>query len=384
MQEKVRIAVVGCGAIGRVQARELVKLSDCELTALCNRHPEKAKALAEELNLDLPVFDDPGELFAAGLCDAVTICLAPEQHCAVTCQALSAGLHVMVEKPMARSLAECDAMLEAARRNGKTLAVICQNRYRSPAQRLKQVLKSGFLGPLTRAEVSSLWWRGENYYDPAWRGTWQIEGGGCLMSHAVHQLDMTLWLLGRPLSVTASMYNRAHHNSECEDEVYALLDYGDFTVLFTCSLNHHAEKQDLVFDGLNGTLSFTGMAYVSKALPNGYPAEDKEAIRALKETLAAAPVLSSEGHGAQLQTFIEALLQGRKPEGCGEEGRDALELLMALYKAAVTGKKVSLPLSPDDPFYRHETRVPLMPVFHQKRVSVEGSPVMEISLGSGT
>lgn len=380
--EKVKIAVVGCGSIGKVQALALKNIDECEICALYNRHLDKAQALAQELDLKVPIFDDFDNLLASNLVQAVTICTSPDLHCSMTLKALEHNLHVIVEKPMAKSVFECEQMIELAKKKQRLLSVICQNRYRTIYQNLKALYEKDLIGKVCEASVESLWWRGQHYYDPAWRGTWQVEGGGCLMSHAIHQLDLMLWILGRPKSVEASMYNFNHQNSECEDEVHALFHYPNFNLSFVCSLNHHQERQEITIHGEKGLLSspFKVGSYVP--LPNGYPQENTKFKDEIIKAYEALPKLQVEGHQAQLQAFIEAILGKRAPEATGEEGRDALMLVTALYKTCVLKEEVSLPLDKDDEFCFHDKRVKLMPHFHEKKISLETTDSLKISLGS--
>ena len=130
---------------------------------------------------------------------------------------LNSGKHVLVEKPMASSLEECDKMLKAAKESGKTLAVIAQNRFRTTIMSLKNILDKQLIGRINYAQIDSLWWRGHSYYDLWWRGCWDKEGGGCTLNHAVHHIDMMCWMMGLPDKVTSVLGNVAHDNAEVED-----------------------------------------------------------------------------------------------------------------------------------------------------------------------
>ena len=146
----------------------------------------------------------------------VSVCLPPSAHCEAAIHALNHGCHVLVEKPMASSLEECDKMIRAAGENNRLLSVVCQNRFKTPMERVHRMLEEGTGGRVTHAIVNSLWWRGENYYDLWWRGTWESECGGSFTSHSVHHIDLLQWMMGMPESVMACMRNVGHHNSELE------------------------------------------------------------------------------------------------------------------------------------------------------------------------
>ena len=186
--EKLGIAIIGTGNIAPAHIKGyLHSHALCEIKALCDIYPEKAQKLAQKFALGegLTITREYQELFSREDIDIVSICLPPSLHCQVTVDFLKAGKHVIVEKPMAPSLAECDQMIEAQKQSGKVLSVISQNRFRTAPMRIKQMLGQGDFGRVLFARVNSMWWRGSNYYDLWWRGTYEKEGGGCTLNHAV-------------------------------------------------------------------------------------------------------------------------------------------------------------------------------------------------------
>lgn len=380
---QIKIAIIGPGAIARVQIEALKSFEDCKIVAICGRSEERIDSVIKDYELkDVKKFISIDDLMLYKEIDCVSICLPPSLHCEVTLKALNAGFHVIVEKPMAMSVAECDEMINVAKENNKLLSVICQNRFKNAYQKLKIMLDEKALGKINHIKVDSLWWRGENYYDLAWRGTWKTEGGGCLLSHGVHQLDLLLWLIGRPDKVIASFNNLAHSNSECEDMVNATLLYNDKKQAnVTVSLVHHGESQEIVIQGEKGRISAPFKVSANKALDNGYPYEAQDEIKALTDKYESLPNLPYDGHKAQLREFIDAIAGKNKLTTSGEDARNVMELAMAIYKAAVTHEVVTLPLSKDDPFYEHESRVKLMPHFNEKKKSVEIFKNTKISLG---
>jgi predicted dehydrogenase len=258
---------------------------------------------------------------------------------------------------------------------------VAQNRFKTPNARVKQLLAEKAGGRLRYAAVNSLWWRGENYYDIWWRGTWDAECGGCVTSHAVHHLDLLLWMLGRPEQVTAVIKNVAHDNSECEDLGMAILEYPGMLVQMTASLVNHDEEQELIFQTEKGRLSVPWKTAASKALPNGFPEEASDVKAELQARYDALPALELEGHPAQIKNFIDAI-EGKAPLAISaREGRGAIELIMAIYKSSVLRGPVKLPLSPEDDFYKRESMTAAMPRFYQKKRSVDNFASSEITLG---
>ncbi len=172
----LKVAIIGSGAISSSHIEAYLQFKDrCKIVALCELYPEKAEARRKQYGLDAKIVHDYKELLQDSI-DLVSVCIPPYVHAQVTIDFLNAGSHVVVEKPMAASLKECDDMIEAAQNSGKLLSVIAQNRFRNPIMKLKQVLDSGMAGNILHAQVDSFWWRGHCYYDLWWRGTWEKEG----------------------------------------------------------------------------------------------------------------------------------------------------------------------------------------------------------------
>ncbi|MEW5718977.1 MAG: Gfo/Idh/MocA family oxidoreductase, partial [Chloroflexota bacterium] len=174
----IRVAIIGTGSIAGTHVKAFLNFKDrCQIVALVDIHPEKAEQKRQRYGLAAKVYADHRALLNDCDFDLVAICAPPFVHAPATIDALNAGKHVLVEKPMAPSLQECDAMIAAARANKRLLSVIAQNRYRTPMMKLKQIVASDLLGRIVHAQIDSFWWRGRNYYDLWWRGTWEKEGG---------------------------------------------------------------------------------------------------------------------------------------------------------------------------------------------------------------
>jgi predicted dehydrogenase len=292
---------------------------------------------------------------------------------------------VLVEKPMAPSLEECDAMIAAATENDRILSVVAQNRFRDDMATLKEVLDSGLIGPVSHAQVSSAWWRGTAYYDLWWRGTWESEGGGCTLNHAIHHLDLTLWLLGAPRAVTAVLTNAAHENSEVEDLSVAVLQYDRALAEVTSSVAHHGEEQAIVVQGRHARVSQPWKVVADAAEPNGFPVPGGDPGRVAKiEALAASHrALEHVGHPGQIGDMLGAVRERRRPAVDGTDGRRAIELVTAIYQAGIERRTVDLPVSADDPYYRAGTLVERAPHFFEKTTAVADLPGA-ITVGSSS
>jgi len=379
----LKVAIIGAGAISRFHIDGYLMFPDrCKIVAVSDIYPDKAQQVVDHYKLDAKVVRDYTELLNEGI-DLVSICTPPFSHASISIDFLTAGSNVIVEKPMASSLEECDRMNEAARKSGKILSVIAQNRFRNPMMKLKFVIDSGLAGQIRHAQVDSYWWRGHCYYDLWWRGTWEKEGGGCTLNHAVHHIDALLWMMGMPSQVQAFMSNTAHDNAEVEDLSIAMLRYPDGALgQITSSVVHHGEEQQLIFQGMNARISTPWRLAASVSKPNGFPAKDEELESAIQSYYNKLPDLSYEGHVAQIENVMTAIETGASVLIDGHSGRSTLELIMAIYKSASTGENVQLPLSPDDPFYTREGILKHAIYFYEKKSHVENFEYSAITTGS--
>jgi len=371
----LNVGIIGTGNIsGAHLAAYLAFPDDVQVVGLADIAPAKAEAKRAEHELThATVYDDAAAMLAAEDLDLVSIATPPGTHCELTIQALEAGVHVIVEKPMAPSLEECDRMLEAQRRSGKILSVIAQNRFRDDMAQLKAVLDSGKVGRIAHARIASEWWRGHSYYDLWWRGTWASEGGGSTLNHAIHHIDISLWLLGRPQAVAAMITNAGHDNAEVEDLSVAILQYERGLAELTSSVVHHGEQQEIVVQGEHARVSQPWRAVAEIARPNGFPETggNAELVAELDGLVAELAPLEHTGHTGQLADVIAAVQGGHAPLVDGEDGKRAIELVTAIYAAAIERRTIDLPISPEDPFYRSGTLVERAPRFFAKTASVD-------------
>jgi predicted dehydrogenase len=371
----LNVAIIGTGAISGQHIVGYLTFPDrCKIVALVDINREKAQKKAEEYGLDVEIYAHHAEALQQTPIDLASLCLPPFVHAPVTTDCLRAGVHVLVEKPMAPSLQECDAMLAAAREHQKLLSVVAQNRFTTGMMKLKRVIEAGLIGKILHAQVDSLWWRGHNYYDLWWRGTWEKEGGGCTLNHAAHHIDLFQWMMGMPQDIFAMMSNTAHDNSEVEDLSIAILRYRNGSLAqITSSVVHHGEEQQLIFQGEKARVSTPWKLRASIPQGNGFPQENPEF-----EQL---PDVSYVGHTGQIDDLLSAIEHESRLLSDGEEGRKMLELVTAIYKSASTGQVVQLPLKPDDSFYTKEGILANVPYFFNKSKNVESFAENTITLG---
>ncbi|MEH7416892.1 Gfo/Idh/MocA family oxidoreductase [Neobacillus drentensis] len=365
----IKVAIIGTGAIASAHIRAYQQfLGRCNIVAICDIYPEKAVKSAQTHNIKVDIYSDYKELLQRPDIDLVSICTPPYTHAELSIAFLEARKNVLVEKPMASSLEECDAMNEAQKKSGKILSVVSQNRFTNPMMKLKSILDTKLMGPIVHTQVDSFWWRGYSYYDLWWRGTWEKEGGGCTLNHAVHHIDIFHWMNGMPADVTAITSNTSHDNAEVEDLSVAICRYPNGSLAqITSSVVHHGEEQQLIFQGKNARVSVPWKVTASRSKENGFPEKDQELEAKLQAAYEQLSNLEYEGHTAQIDDVLSAIEGKKEVLVDGQEGRKTLELITAIYQSSSTGKTVKLPLDEKSPFYTRDGVLQNATHFYEKK-----------------
>lgn len=373
----IHIAIVGIGNISAAHLAGILEFPErCRVAALCDICQEKAEAVKEKNHLDCKIFKDYKEMLDSETeIDLVHICTPPYMHAEIAIHAMDTGRSVVVEKPMATCLEECDAMLEAEKRNGVTLACMAQNRFRNSIYKLKKTADSGMAGKICCAHVNSCWWRGHCYYDLWWRGLWEKEGGGPTLNHAVHHIDMLNWIEGEmPDEVMAMLTNVMHDNSEVEDLSMAILHYRDGSIAqITSSVVHHGQEQGIELQCADAKISAPWGLKAEVSAANGFPkgGGNRELTDKLQDFYDKIPDLKYEGHTGEIDDILCALENGTRPMITGVDGRKTVELITAIYKAGFLKKTVKLPITSEDEFYTFRGLLENAVHFHEKRTAVE-------------
>lgn len=369
----IKVAIIGTGNICPSHIQAYLKFPQrCRIVALSDIYPEKAQERVQQFHLDAQVYADYHELFRVEKPDLVSICLPPYVHAQTAIAAMEAGANVVCEKPMASSLDECDRMIEAEKRTGKWICCVAQNRFRDDHMGLKEILDAGLIGRIVHAQIDSYWWRGHSYYDLWWRGTWEKEGGGCTLNHAVHHIDLLLWMMGMPERVTSVLSNAAHDNSEVEDISVAVLEYaGGALAQITSSVISHGQRQNVIFQGEDAMIGAPWQRYASTSMPNGFPVENTQLEAEIDAMHQNHQPLAYTLHTAEIDDALCAMEQGRAPFIGSEDGRRTVELITAIYESGSMRKTVELPLKTDDAFYTTEGILKNAHHFYEKGASIE-------------
>jgi UDP-N-acetyl-2-amino-2-deoxyglucuronate dehydrogenase len=338
----VRVALVGCGRISRSHVAAIDKVEGLDLVAVSDVDIDRARGLAEERGV--PAFRTLEELLGAVDCDVVTICTPSGLHPAHGIVAARAGKHVVTEKPMAISLADADALVQACDAAGVNLFVVKQNRLNPPIQLLRRAVEKGRFGRIYLANTTVRWTRPQEYYDAApWRGTWEFDGGA-IMNQASHYVDLVQWLVGPVESVIAKTATLARR-IETEDTGIAVLRFrsGALGVIEVTVLTHPRNFEgSITILGEKGTVKIGGTAV--NRVEHWQFADYDDDDKLIDAANTAPPTVYGFGHEGYYRNVLAVLRGEAKPGTDGREGRKSLELILGIYESAKTGREVPLPL----------------------------------------
>ncbi len=369
---KYGVAIIGAGNIAKNHIEGYLKLVDrCEIKVICDVYKEKAEKLADDNLLHVDIYQNYTFIFDRDDIDIVSICLPPSFHQQVTCDFLQRNINVLCEKPMAASLKEAKLMVDQASRSSAILSIVSQNRFNKSLMKVKEMIDSNIFGKIVYTRVNSMWYRGDNYYNLWWRGTWEKEGGGCTLNHSVHQIDLMGWLLGNPISIYSTIKNYLHTNSEVEDTSLSIIEFANSIAQLGVSLNDMDEKQEFYIQCEKASIAIPWKVRCMKQKENGFPIRDEEKEKYYNNLYNELDEIEIEGHSAQILNFINAIDKKEELIVSARDGYKALEIITAIYKSALLKELVKLPLESDDEFMKKETIVERMPRFYKKSTSVE-------------
>lgn len=333
------IAVIGSGSIADQHLKALHELPGARVAGVYSRTKEKAQKVGEREGCRWTT--DIHELLRDPGVEVVDIVTSSGSHGSIAIEALEAGKHVLVEKPMAMTLGECDRMLSLARSKGVTLAVVSQRRFEEQNQRIKKVVVEGAIGKLLLIEVSCPYYRTQEYYDSAdWRGKIATDGGA-IMNQGIHAVDLMLWFAGPARSVMGKCATQTH-TMEAEDLALAIVDFqsGAFGTIMASTSIQPGFQPCLNLYGEKGTIKLEGAAIAHWTVPGLAKPEfgDLKASAGVSD-----PKLSShEHHKAQILDALGAIEEKRAPLVTGEDGRRAVALIQGLYESSQSGRPVAL------------------------------------------
>jgi predicted dehydrogenase len=313
----IGIAVIGLGNALEPHAKSLLDLSDrARVVWAAARSEARAKAVADRYGF--PATTDIARAVADPAVDAVMILAPANAHLPIAEAAFAAGKHVLCEKPLETTVARGEQLIAAGRRAGRLLGIMLQMRFRPGSQRLKQILDAGELGTIQAASMSVPWWRSQAYYDEPGRGTLERDGGGLLITQAIHTLDLFRWFVGVSKIEAAQVATTAVHRMESEDYAAALIRLGNGapgTIMGTVAA-YPGGAESVQIIGLHGTAWLTG-GNLRVAWLDGR----EEILTDDGGSGSGANLMgfSHEPHKAVLADFLDAIEHGRAPAIPGEE-----------------------------------------------------------------
>lgn len=346
MDKKVRFAVIGCGRIAPKHAESIVALPEAELVAVCDIVPEKAQAFADKYGAK--PYTSYEEMLAKEDIEVVTIATPSDLHAPIGIAAAKSGKHVMVEKPMAMTLESADELIKTCKDNGVKLEVIHQNRFNKSVKLMRKALEEGRFGKLTHGQATVRWNRDDNYYAQAsWRGT-KLQDGGVLMNQSIHNIDLLQWTFG-PVESVFGYTATAMRKIEMEDVGGAVIKFksGAIGLIEAASTIYPKNiEETLNVFGSTGSIIIGGIA-VNRIETWEFPESEEEKKQIFASQESDPPTVYGFGHREIISDMIQAIREDRMPAIPGEEGRKALEIILAIYKCQLTKEPVVFPLKED-------------------------------------
>ena len=360
--EKIRTGIIGCGKVGGTHARVLKELPESRFVAVFDQSPERAAIFSKQY--EVQSYSELDRMLQE--VEAVVVSTPHPFHAEPTIRALEAGVHVLVEKPLAASLQDCDDMIAAAEASGLKLSTVSQRRWYAPTRRVKAAIDEGKIGEPVLGMVVMLGWRDQAYYESdSWRGTWKLEGGGVLVNQAPHQIDLFHWFMG-PISELFGFWDNLNHPYiEVEDTAVAVIRFqngalGNIVVsnsqkpgLYGRLHVHGKNGASVGVQTDGGAMFIAGMSSVleppvndlwnvpgEEAMLETWKAEDSKFFESIDAT--------SYYHKLQVQDFLQSIFEDREPLISGEDGRKTVELFTAIYRSNRDKMPIQFPLRPEE------------------------------------
>jgi predicted dehydrogenase len=343
----LNFALVGCGRIAKRHSELLGhgQIVGARLVAVCDIVESKARAIGERFNV--PAYTDMHEMMRREAVDVVVVLTESGLHARHVVELAAHGKHVVVEKPMALTLDDADAMIQACDKANVRLFVVKQNRFNVPVVKAREALEAGRLGKLIMGTVRVRWCRPQSYYDQdSWRGTWALDGG-VLTNQASHHVDLLEWMMGDVESVYAKS-TTALAKIEAEDTAVVVLKFvnGALGVIEATTAARPTDLEgSLSLLGEGGTVEIGGFA-VNQMKVWRFVEPDEGDADVLGQYSVNPPSVYGFGHQAYYEHVVECIAENKQHLVDGLVGRKSLELINAIYESIETGQEVKLRFKP--------------------------------------
>ena len=345
----MRYALIGCGRISTNHIKAAVN-NKLEIVGVCDILPEKMEELLEkhELKNDNSIhrYTDYKELIAAEKPELISIATESGNHAEIALYCIEAGINVIIEKPMAMSIGDANKIIELAEEKHVKVSACHQNRFNVAVQELRKAVESGRFGKISHGSIHVRWNRNKGYYDQApWRGTW-AQDGGALMNQCIHGIDLLRWMMGDEVEeVYGATRQQFHDYLEAEDVGMAVVKFKNGaigTIEGTTNVYPKNLEETLYVFGENGTVKIGGTS--TNNIDVWDFADETEADSKNKGLEEATSNVYGNGHTSLFADVMDAIENDRKPYVDAVAGRNALEMILAIYKSQKTGQPVKLPL----------------------------------------
>lgn len=343
----MKYALIGCGRISPNHI-EAAKANKLNFVAMCDIVPEVMQEKSDKFGLEeVHKYTDYKELLEKEKPELVAIATESGKHAAIALHCIEAGCHIIIEKPIALSIDDADAINAAGKKKGVVVCANHQNRFNKSVQYIRKALEEGRFGKLSHGAAHVRWNRGKSYYDQAsWRGTWE-QDGGCLMNQCIHNIDLLRWMMGDDVDEVMAYTDQIEHSYlEAEDLGMALVKFSNgsygliegTTNIYPCNL-----EETLYIFGEKGTVKAGGTS--DNIIEEWCFADKLDDSETVKATYGENPPnVYGFGHTPLYADVIDAIKTGRSPLVDAEAGKRALELVLAIYKSAAEHRPVKLPL----------------------------------------
>ena len=355
--------IIGCGMIANFHSRAINDVRGAKLVACLDNVSAAADRLAKSTGCR--AYHRLDEMLADPDLDVVTIGTPSGAHMDPAVAAARAGKHVIVEKPLEITLKRCDKIIKECEKAGVVLSAIFPSRFHRSSVEIKKAIERGRFGQLTAGDTYVKWYRSQEYYDSgAWRGTWELDGGGALMNQAIHSVDLLTWLMGPVAEIRGQIALLAHKRIEVEDHAVATLRFanGALGVIEASTAIYPGYLKRIEIHGSTGSAIMEEEDIIKWDFAQR-TARDTVIEKQMAEQIsggggAADPAaIGHHGHTRQFQDVVKAIQKGTTPAIDGHEGRRSVEIILAIYKAAESGRAVSLPLKSDPVLKARKTGV---------------------------
>lgn len=346
----MRYALIGCGRIATNHIKAAVN-NKLEIAAVCDIVPEKMEQLLAKHGLEkettIARFTDYKDMLAVVRPDFVSIATESGKHAEIALYCIDNGIHVIIEKPMAMSIKDADEIVRRSQEKNVRVAACHQNRFNIAVQKMRQAVENARFGKLSHGSIHVRWNRNHDYYDQAkWRGTW-AQDGGALMNQCIHGIDLFRWMLGGEVdTIYAQTRQQFHDYLECEDLGMAVVTFKNGaigTIEGTTNVYPQNLEETLYLFGENGTVKLGGKS--TNNIDVWDFADETEADKANKGLEEATSNVYGNGHTSLFADMVDAIKNERTPYVDAVAGRNAVEMILAIYKSAATGQPVKLPLN---------------------------------------